>query len=66
MNILFYLVPKAEVIFVSDEDTVQAAMETLEKCRYTSVPVLSRNGSYVGTLREGDILWGLKSMNEDI
>lgn len=66
MNILFYLVPKAEVVFVSDEDTVQAAMETLEKCRYTSVPVLSRNGSYVGTLREGDILWGLKSMNEDI
>lgn len=66
MNILFYLVPKAEVVFVSDEDTVSKAMETLEECRYTSVPVLSRNGGYVGTLREGDILWGLKNAREDV
>lgn len=66
MNILFYLVPKAEVVFVSDEDTVSKAMEILEKYRYTSVPILSKNGGYAGTLREGDILWGLRSMNEDI
>lgn len=66
MNILFYLVPKAEVIFVFDDDTVRNAMEILEKHRYTSIPVLSRNGGYVGTIREGDILWGLKAANQDI
>ena len=66
MNILFYLVPKADVVFVNDDDTVRRAMEIMEKYRYTSVPVLSKNGGYVGTLREGDILWGIKAMDEDI
>ena len=66
MNILFYLVPKADVIFVYDDDTVQRAMEVMEEYRYTSVPVLSRSGGYVGALREGDILWGLKALKQDI
>lgn len=31
-----------------------------ENNRYASIPVLNRKGEYVGTLTEGDILWGLK------
>ena len=31
-----------------------------ENNRYASIPVLNRRGEYVGTLTEGDILWGLK------
>ena len=66
MNILFYLVPKNDVIYVSEEDTVEKAMEIMEQTRYTSVPVLSIKGNYAGTLREGDILWGLKACSGDI
>ena len=61
MNILFYLVPKNDVVFLYDDYTVEQAMNVMEKYRFTSVPVLNRQGGYVGSLREGDILWGLKS-----
>ena len=26
--------------------------------RFATIPVLRRNGEYVGTITEGDILWG--------
>ena len=64
MNILFYLVPKSNVIFVYDDYKILQAMNIMEKERYSSVPVLSRDGRYVGTLSEGDILWGLKDHPE--
>ncbi len=60
MNILFYLVPKSSVTFVYDDDSINEVLNVLEERRYTSVPVLSRDGSYVGSLSEGDILWGLR------
>lgn len=63
MNILFYLVPKSEVIYIYDDYSVRQAMEKLENHRFTSVPILNRKGNYVGSLREGDILWGLKERN---
>ncbi len=66
MNILFYLVPKSDVIYVFDEDTLEQAMDVMEKYRYTSVPVLNKKGGYVGSLREGDILWALKAYKGDI
>lgn len=60
MNILFYLVPKSELAYIYDDYTVRQAMEKLEYYRYSSVPIINRKGSYVGSLTEGDILWGLK------
>ena len=65
MNILFYLVPKNNVVYIYDDSTVAEAMQVMGKYRYTSVPVIGRDGSYTGSLREGDILWGLKE-REDI
>ena len=64
MNILFYLVPKSNVVYVYDDYTIAQAMAVMEKDRYASVPVLARDGSYVGTLSEGDILWGLKDRSD--
>ncbi len=29
--------------------------------RYATIPVLKRNGEYVGSITEGDILWGMKT-----
>lgn len=59
-NILFYLVPKSEVMFLYDDYSVRQAMEKMEFHKYTSVPMIDREGKYVGTLTEGDILWELK------
>ena len=60
MNILFYLVPKSEVIYLYDDYSLRQAMEKMEYHKYGAVPSINRAGNYVGTLTEGDILWELK------
>lgn len=64
MNILFFLTPKVEVAYLHEHDTLRQAMEKMEYHRYSCIPIINRNGKYVGTITEGDILWGLKSMNK--
>ena len=60
MNILFYLVPKREVMYLYDDYSLRQAMEKMEYHKYSAVPIINRAGNYVGTLTEGDILWELK------
>ena len=60
MNILFYLVPKSEVMYLYDDYSLRQAMEKMEFHKYSAVPIINRAGNYVGTLTEGDILWELK------
>ena len=60
MNILFYLVPKSELVYIYDDYTVRQTIEKMEYHRYASVPVINRKGNYVGSLTEGDLLWELK------
>ena len=64
MNILFFLTPKSEVIYVNEEDTVGQAMDTMEKYKYSAVPIITKAGRYAGTLTEGDLLWGLKNKTD--
>ncbi|MCD7735362.1 MAG: CBS domain-containing protein [Lachnospiraceae bacterium] len=60
MNILFYLLPKSDVVYVYDDYSLRQAMEKMEYHKYSAVPIISRAGGYVGTLTEGDILWELR------
>lgn len=60
MNILFYLVPKSDVMFLYDDYTLRQALEKMEHHKYSAVPMINRAGNYVGTLTEGDVLWELK------
>lgn len=64
MNILFFLTPKRDVVYVYNDDTLRQALEKMEKHRYTTVPVVSRRGKYMGTLTEGDLLWYIKNQLE--
>ena len=59
MNISFYLLPKSEVTYVEQEDTVGLALRVIHKNGYQAVPVINRKGQYVGTVTEGDFLWNL-------
>ena len=61
MNILFFLTPKKDVAYLTDEMTLSQALEKMEYHRYTCVPMLNRNGQYVGTVTEGDLLWAVKN-----
>lgn len=63
MNILFFLTPKNEVAQVYDTDSVRQALEKMKNRTYSSIPMVrKRDGKYIGTLTEGDLLWYLKTM----
>ena len=60
MNILFFLTPKSEVAHIYEDDTVRQALDKMEGFRYSTIPLLSKDGTYVGTITEGDLLWGIR------
>lgn len=57
MNILYLLNPKESVAFLYEDNTLRQGLEKMKRHRYTAIPVLSRDGKYVGTVTEGDFLW---------
>lgn len=61
MNILFFLTPKSEVAFIYEDESLRQALDKMEYHKYSSVPVISRYGRYIGTITEGDMLWGIKN-----
>ena len=63
MNILFFLKPKSELAYIYDYHTLRQALEIMEHHRYSCVPILDKDGKYVGSITEGDLLWGVKKMN---
>lgn len=60
MNILFFLTPKSEVAYLYDDFSVRQALEKMEFHHYSRIPVINREGDYVGDITEGDLLWFIK------
>ena len=61
MNVLFFLLPKANCTYIYDDFTIRQALERMEQNRFASIPILKRSGEYVGTITEGDLLWAIKN-----
>lgn len=61
MNILLFLTPKKDVAYLYDDYTIRQAIEKMEFHRYSAIPIIDRNGNYIGTLTEGDLLWYIKN-----
>lgn len=57
MNIALFLQPKATVAYLYSDYTVRQAIEKMKHHGYSAIPVINREGQYVGTLSEGDLLW---------
>lgn len=62
MNLLFFLTPKATCAYLYNDYTLRQALERMENSGYTALPILTRDGSYCGTLTEGDLLWAVKNL----
>ena len=62
MNILFFLTPKAVCAYVRAEDSIRQALERMESAGYAALPILAKDGTYCGTLTEGDLLWAIKNL----
>ena len=56
MNVAFFLTPKRDVHWLSTSATFGEAVRELERHGHSAVPVLDREGRYVRTLTEGDLL----------
>lgn len=59
MNIAYFLLPKNRVAYLYDDCTFRQGLEKMRHHGYTAIPVITRNGQYVGTVSEGDFLWRL-------
>jgi CBS domain-containing protein len=63
MNVLFFLTPKNNVEYLYDTFSVRQALEKMEHHRYSSIPVIDKEGRYVETLSTSDFLWFIKGKN---
>jgi len=63
MNLLFFLTSKQDVLYIYEDFTLRQTLEKWANQRFATIPVLKRNGEYVGTITEGDILWGMKNLH---
>ena len=61
MNIAYFLHPKSEIAFLYDDFTFRQGLEKMRHHDYKAVPVISRDGRYLGTVSEGDFLWRILS-----
>lgn len=61
VNIAYFLIPKNSVAYLYDDCTFRQGLEKMRHHGYTAIPVISRDGRYVGTVSEGDFLWRLLS-----
>lgn len=59
MNLAFFLTPVANVAWLPITASVEDAVRSMRDHSYTAVPLLDRQGRYVGTLTEGDLLFYL-------
>ena len=57
MNIAYFLTPKSSVAYLYEDCTFRQGLEKMRHRGYAAIPVISRDGRYVGTVSEGDFLW---------
>lgn len=59
MNIINFLVPKNSVAYLEDTATIKQGLEKMHSQSYTAIPVITKDGIYIGTVTEGDFLWNI-------
>ena len=66
MNVIGMMRPKYSTTYLEAEDTLRDGLDIMKKSGYTAVPVIDREGRYVGTVKEGDFLWKLLEHGDNI
>lgn len=54
-SILRFMIPKSLVEYITVDSTMRQALEKMNFHRYTAIPVIDKDGKYVGTLRNDDL-----------
>ncbi len=66
MNVISLLRAKSTVAFLEASCTVRQGLEKLRAHGFTAIPVIGEDGSYVGSISEGDFLWHILETGGDI
>ena len=61
MNVLFFLTPKSKIKCVNETMTIRQVLEIFEHYRYQVLPIISKDGKYIRSISEGDLLYYLKN-----
>lgn len=56
-----FIVPKQETYYLSVNSTIRQVLEKMDFYKFTVVPVVNDDGTYFGTVSEGDILRYIKN-----
>ena len=59
MNVAFFIKPKSVTAFIYEDNTLRQGLEKMKHHGYSAIPVLTREGKYVGSVSEGDFLWAI-------
>lgn len=62
MNVIFFLIPKSHVAYLTEGYSFRGGLDKLRRHGYTAIPVISREGKYLGCVSEGDLLWNIMSL----
>lgn len=66
MNIAFFLLPKNQVSFLCEDSTLRKAIGKMKHSGFTAMPVITKEGKYVGTINGGDFLFTIiENMSEE-
>ena len=57
MSLLSLLKPKSFVTYVENTCTIREVIDILKESGFASIPVINKQGIYLGTISDGDILW---------
>ena len=60
-SVLSCLTPKSETQFILDAATIRQALEKFDAHKFSVVPVLDKDGNYINTVSEGDLLRFIKN-----
>ncbi|MBE6680167.1 MAG: CBS domain-containing protein [Ruminococcaceae bacterium] len=63
MNILFFLRPKSGVTYLTLGNSLRQGLEKMRNSGYTEIPVVDKDGTYAGTVSQGDFLWKILDEN---
>lgn len=66
MNLIQFLTPKCDVAVVYDYNTIRRSLEKFRAHGYTAIPVVTKDGDYVGCVSEGDFLWQLAQVQDGV
>lgn len=62
-SIIFFLTVKASVAFLDEGCSLRQGLEKMKHHGYTAMPVVAEDGTYIGTVSEGDFLWHMLNNN---